>query len=254
MTDVSAANGAAQQGFRPASRRRNRIAGGVALAAIAIGGNLLLYGSLDDTEPVVQVVRDVPAGSQLTGDMLRTVDVAVDATVNVIGGDELDSLIGSYAKVRLVSGALVTGESLQATPLVSSGSSVVAVQVADGTLPIGLRERSPVQLVIPANANPGSPDATAPSSIIGRVVGLPIDTSSALGTQSLSVEVAAGDAIALAAADDVRVVLIEPDEDPAATVGSSASDLVGDPPPDTARSTDVEGSTDVGDEPGEGTP
>lgn len=221
MSGPGATTGRTGQGFQPTSRRRNRIAAGVALAAIAIGGNLLLYSSLDDSEPVIQVVRDVPAGSQLTGDMLRTVDVAVDATVNVIGGDQLDSLIGSYAKVRLVSGALVTAESLQATPLVSSGSSVVAIQVADGTLPIGLRERSPVQLVIPASGNPGSPDAAAPSSIVGRVVGLPIDTSSALGRQSLSVEVAADDAIALAAADDVRVVLIEPDEDPAATAGDT---------------------------------
>jgi hypothetical protein len=228
MSDPGGTTGTGRRGFQPSSRRRNRIAAGVALAAIAIGGNLLLYSSLDDTEPVVQVVRDVPAGSQLTSDMLRTVDVAVDATVNVVGGAQLDSLIGSYAKVRLVSGALVTAESLQAKPLVSSGSSVVAIQVADGTLPIGLRERSPVQLVIPANGNPGSPEAATPSSIVGRVVGLPVDTSSALGMQSLSVEVAAGDAIALAAADDVRVVLIEPGEDPADTAGSAGGESSAD--------------------------
>lgn len=226
---TGSATATARPGFQPTSRRRNRIAAGVALAAIAIGGNLLLYSSLDDTEAVIQVVRDVPAGSQLTGDMLRTVEVAVDATVNVVGGDQLDSLIGSYAKVRLVSGALVTAESLQAAPLVSSGSSVVAIQVADGSLPIGLRERSPVQLVIPASGSPGSPDATTPSSIAGRVVGLPTDTSSALGMQSLSVEVAADDAIAIAAADDVRVVLVEPGEDPAATASTAAGDLTGEP-------------------------
>jgi hypothetical protein len=227
MSRRSAAEGTVRPGFQPTSRRRNRIAAGVALAAIAIGGNLLLYSSLDDTEPVVQVVRDVPAGSQLTGDMLRTVSVAVDSSVNVVDGDQLDSLIGSYAKVRLVSGALVTAEALQSAPLVSSGSSVVAIQIADGTLPIGLRERSPVQLVIPASGNAGSPDAAAPSSIIGRVVGLPVDTSSALGMQSLSVEVGAGDAVALAAADDVRVVLIEPGEDPAAV--ASADEAEGGP-------------------------
>jgi hypothetical protein len=50
-----------------------------------------------------------------------------------------------------------------------------------------------------------------------------METSSALGLQSLSVEVAAADAVALAAADDVRVVLVEPGEDPA-SVGSAADE------------------------------
>ena len=120
MTDarVSPPVDAAGRGFKPASRRRNRIALGVLLAAIAIGGNVFVYSSLDSAEPVVQVVRDVPAGEQLTSDMLRTVEVDADSTVNLVAGDQLDSLVGSYAKVRLVSGSLVTAEALQSTPLV----------------------------------------------------------------------------------------------------------------------------------------
>ncbi len=222
MSDAGSATPTVRRGFQPTARRRNRIAAGVALAAVALGGNLLLYSTLDDAEPVVQVVRDVPAGSQITPDMLRTVEVDADSTVNVINGDRLDSLIGSYAKVRLVSGSLVTAESLQSGPLVSAGNSVVAIQVADGALPVGLRERSAVLLVIPADRSAApAGDAATRSSIDGRVVGLPIETTSALGQQSLSVEVAADDAAALAAADDVRVVLVEPRDDPAA---SSAAD------------------------------
>jgi hypothetical protein len=199
------------------SRRRGRIAAGVALAAIAIGGNLYVYSTLDDSRPVVQAVQDVPAGEQITADMLRTVSVDADATVNVIGGDQLDSLVGSYAKVRLVAGSLVATEALQATPLVSPGSSVVAIQVADGSLPRGLRERVPVLLVVPPT---GGVDDDPPATVSGRVVGLPSDTSSALGLQSLSVEVTTTDAATIAAADDVRVVLVEPSDDPAvATAG-----------------------------------
>jgi hypothetical protein len=122
---------------------------------------------------------------------------------------------------------------------------VVAIEVAEGSLPIGLRERSAVQLVIPAGA---ASDAAAPSAIVGRVVGLPIETSSALGMQSLSVEVAADDAVALAAADDVRVVLIEPGDDPAAD--DVAVDGASDPPVDTAG----EGTTDSNGETGQGEP
>jgi hypothetical protein len=194
-------------GFQPAARRRNRIALGVALAAIAIGGNLLVYSSLDDAEPAVQVVRDVPAGAQITADMLRTVRVDVDPTVDVVEGDDLDSLIGSYATVRLVSGALVTARSVQTDPLVGPGNAVVAIQVPAGELPIGLRERVPVRLVIPGDR---ALDAPAPVAVPGVVVGLPVAVDSALGVESLSIEVADGDAATVAAADDVRVVLVEP--------------------------------------------
>lgn len=210
----------AGRGFTTTSRRRNRIAAGVALGAIAIGGNVLVYASLDSSKPAVQAVRDVAAGEQLTGTMFRTVDVDADASVNLIEGDRLDSLIGSYAKVRLVAGSLVTAEAVQATPLVTPGMSVVAIQVADGSLPVGLRERVPVVLVIPADR---STDDAGITSISGRVVGLPTDTTSALGLQSLSIEVAADEAAMVAAADDVRVVLVEPSNDPALSDGSGGS-------------------------------
>jgi glycine cleavage system pyridoxal-binding protein P len=79
----------------------------------------------------------------------------------------------------------------------------------------------PVQLVVAADRA----DGAGTTSIAGRVVGLPSDTSSALGMRSLSVEVAADEAAIVAAADDVRVVLLEPSEDPAAdlAVGDSGA-------------------------------
>ncbi len=218
-TTEAATGSAAATGFRPTSRRRNRIALGVALAAIAIGGNLYLYANLDASEPVVQAVRDVTAGEQLTADMFRTVSVEADSTVNLIAGDRVGSLVGSYAKVRLVAGSLVAPEAIQTAPLVTPGSSIVAIQVADGSLPIGLRERVPVELVVAVDRG----DGAGITSVTGRVVGLPSDTSSALGRQSLSVEVAAADAATVAAADDVRVVLLEPSADPAGQAAAAAT-------------------------------
>ncbi len=195
-------------GFRPTPRRRNRIAAGVALGAVAIGGNMAVYSGLDNSEPVVQVVRDVPAGAQLRADMLRTVDADVDDTVNVVPGDRLTALIGQYARVRLVSGSLVTAEALQPDPLVAPGSAVVAILVPEGSLPVGLRERVAVQLVLPAGDGAGPP-----VTIGGEVVALPSQPDSVLGTLSLSIELAAADAAVVAAADDVRVVLLAPDLD-----------------------------------------
>lgn len=218
-------NEQSSRGFRPTARRRNRIAAGVALGAVAIGGNVLVYASLDGSEPVVQVIRDVPAGSMITADMLRTVDVDAGPTVNVVDGADLATLIGRYNKVRLVSGSLITREALQSAPLVSDGNAVVAIQVTDGELPTGLRERAPVRLVIPADRNDVEP---RPIVIDGRVVGLPTASNNALGTLSLSVELERDDASTVAAADRVRVVLLTPTEDPAAMV--NADGAVGDLP------------------------
>ena len=216
-----------RHGFAPASRRRNRIAAGVALAAIAVGANILVYSSVNNSEPAVQAVVDVPAGAQITSDMLRTVDVDAPSSVNLVPGDQLDSLVGAYAKVRLVSGSLVTPQSVQATSLVGPGNAVVAIQVDEGALPVGLRERVPVQLVIPQAAGATAAATTDPTVIDGVVVALPIATASALGRQSLSVEVAAGSAPIVAGADDVRVVLAEPvaesSADPAADPANGAS-------------------------------
>ena len=202
------------QGFRTNTRRRNRIAAGVALGALAVGGNLLVYTSLDDSEPVVQAATDIPAGTEITVEMLRTVEVDVDSTVQVVAGDDLDLDAGRYAKVRIVAGSLVTSPALQAEPLVSAGRAVVAVTVDAGSLPIGIRERSRVQLVVVDRAV-GGPDAGGSAHVEGRTVGLPNTTDSAIGRQTISVEVEEDEADVVAAADDVRVVLLEQRPDPA---------------------------------------
>jgi hypothetical protein len=220
----------APSGFRPAARRRNRIAAGVALGALAIGGNVLIYSSLDDSESVLQVVRDIPAGEVIAADALRSVDADVDDTVDVVAADDIAMVVGQYARVRLIAGSLLTDNALQAAPLVAPGSSVVAIQVPEGSLPIGLRERVPMELVIPAPGGGGA-DVGSPTVIPGRVVGLPSETTSVTGQQSLSVEVSAADAPTVAAADDVRVVLSEPAADPADADGveTSTAEPVEDP-------------------------
>ncbi len=201
------------RGFRPASRRRARVAGGAALVAVAIGGNLLIYSSLNERDSVLQVVRDVPAGARVTTDDVRPIDVNADDTLRAVRADQLLAIVGQYAKVRLVSGSLVVAEALQSTALVSPGSAIVAIQVPEGALPIGLRERSQVQLVLPADGD--GLTVSAPAVVSGRVVGLPAAPSTATGTLSLSVEVDEQVAASVVASDDVRVVLVDPGIDDA---------------------------------------
>lgn len=210
-TPSSAAPTAAPRAFRPAPRRRARIAAGAAVAAIAVAGNVAIYTSLDSSEDVLQVVRDIRAGEQLTAADLRTVAVDVDGSVPVLAADEAARMIGQYARVHLASGSLLVDQVVQPEPLVAPGKAVVAIGVVPSAIPSGLRERSQVQLVVA-----GSNVEAAAHTVSGRVVARGAEADSISGRFPLSVEVDAADAPTLAAADDVRVVLLDPANDPIA--------------------------------------
>ena len=187
---------------RISSRARGRLALGALIVAIGVLINLAIYRSVDDKSPVLQLNRDVPAGQQISADDFRTVEIGADGAFRSVPSSDLNAVVGSYAKVRLIAGTLLAHEALQAGPLVAPGASVVAVTVPAGEGPIGLRERSRVSVVIVAS------DRTS-ASVNGTVVGLPSQAGSS-GQVSVSIELAAGDAGAVAAAEKVRLVLLDP--------------------------------------------
>lgn len=194
------------RGFRPSARRRNRIAAGIALGAAAIGGNLIVYASLDDTTTAVQAIQNIPAGSQVTEDMFRIVEVDVDPSVPTVTADRLPLLIGQYARVRVVSGSLVVGVTFQTEPLVQADKAIVAIEIDEDLVPIGTLERSNLQLV--------TLDAEdIPQTVPGRALAPPTPSVSGQGTVSMSIEVDTALAAALATADVVRIVLLPPEPD-----------------------------------------
>jgi hypothetical protein len=201
---------AARTSFRPSSRSRMRIAIGTLLSMIAVGAVLLVFSTADRRVAVLQVVHDLPAGAQLAAGDVRSIELSTDPSLAVVHAADVAGVIGQYTKVRIVTGGLLAPGLLQAGPLVAPGSAVVAVTVPSGQLPVGLRERSQVQIVMPASG-----DEVAPSPVVGRVVGLPAAPDSVTGQMSLSVELAAVDAVAVAGATSVRVVLLDPGLDPA---------------------------------------
>jgi len=196
----------AARGFRPISRRRARVAAGVALAAAAIGGNVLIYTSINQSTEVVQLVTNVRAGEQISVADLRIVEADLDPTVPSVAAVNLSSLVGQYARTYLPAGSLIIPQVVQPNPLVGAGNGVVAIVVSGGGTPAGLIERSRVQLVY------GEGDAMV--VVEGRVVARGAGTGD-VADEELTVEVPVDAAAALAAADDVRVVLLDADVDPA---------------------------------------
>jgi hypothetical protein len=201
---------AARSGFRPSSRSRLRIAIGTLLSLTAVGVVLVVFSTADRRVAVLQVVRELPAGSQIGAGDLRSIELSTDPSLAVVKTVDLAGVIGQYTKVRIVTGGLLASGLLQSQPLVAPGSAVVAVTIPSGELPAGLRERSQVQIVFPAVG-----DEVQVAPVVGRVVGLPAAPDSVTGQMSVSFEVAIGDAVTVASAARVRVVLLDPGTDPA---------------------------------------
>lgn len=206
------ANGARERGFRPAARSRVRIAAGTLLSLVAIGAILIVFSTVDKRVPVLQLVRDVPAGAQIADGDLRVLEVSADASLATVAAADRALVVGSFAKVRLIAGSLLTGPALQSAPLVSPGRSVVAVTVPAGEVPSGMRERSRVRVVIPADPGTEGAPALAPE---GRLVGLPGSPDSITGAMSVSIELDEDDAVQVASATRVRLVLRDPGVDEA---------------------------------------
>ena len=205
---------AAPRGFRPASRRRARIAFGVFIAALAVAGNLLVYSSMDHKSEVLQVVRDIPAGEVVSASDLRVVTVDVDGTVPTVAPDDIASVVNQYARVHIAAGTLMVGVLVQPAPLVTVGQGVVAVEIRPSQVPAGLRERSRVMLVV-VNRD-GSTGLVTEGRVVARADGV----GSTDSVMALSVEVSQQDAASIAAAADVRVALLDPGADPALESGA----------------------------------
>ena len=198
----------------PGSRRRARIVFGVFIAALAVAGNLLVYSSLDHKSEVLQVVRDIPAGEVVSASDLRVVTVDVDGTVPTVAPDDIASVVNQYARVHIAAGTLMVDVLVQPTPLVTVGQGVVAVEIRPSHVPAGLRERSRVMLVV-VNRD-GSTGLVTEGRVVARGDGI----GSTDSVMALSVEVSQQDAASIAAADDVRVALLDPGADPALESGA----------------------------------
>lgn len=203
------------RGFRPGSRRRTRIAAGVAVAAIAVAGNTWVYASLGGSTEVVQFIDNVRAGELISTGDLRTIEIGDDITsANLVPADQIGTIVNQYARTFIPSGSLASVYLVQGDPLVGSGTAVVAVAPSGGLLPSGLTERSRVGVVVG--------EAPELVQVDGRVVLVDREDD---GATRLSVEVPEADAATVASADDVHVVLLDPGDDPAIdAAGGSGAD------------------------------
>lgn len=134
---------------RPSPPRRRR----PALAAIAVllivgGATLagLLALRLDSREPVLVVTQDVPAGTEVTADMLGSTRVASEG-LKLVREADASQVIGTYTRTALSDGQLLDTTVLTTAEPFGADRVQVGVPLESGQVPPGIRSGDEVRIV-----------------------------------------------------------------------------------------------------------
>src|SRR5664279_621097 len=154
---------------RPTSPPRRRRPALAALAVLLIVGGAALAGVLalriDSREPVLVLNQDVSVGTRITTDLLSTADVASDPLM-LVPEDQMNSVIGTYARTGLSSGQLLDTSMLQTDPPFGATAVRVGVPLSAGRVPAGLRSGDQVRIIRIGDGN-----APAVPLAVGLVLG-----------------------------------------------------------------------------------
>ena len=154
-TSGSPVAGRHRAGLRLRPGRPVRLLLALSLMVVAVVFALAMFLRVGHRHEVLVLTRDVLAGERLTDADVQPVAIAADDTLRATLATARGSVVGQYAKVRMVHGSLLVEDSLQAAPLVDAGKAVVSLPVTATQVPTGLREGSRLLVtVIPATAGP----------------------------------------------------------------------------------------------------
>ena len=194
------------QGRRSRRRVSYLVTGALLVAVCALGG-VLLVSQLGQREQVLVVARPVAAGQVLARADLTVVDLAADSGVDVVPDSEAAGLVGQVAAVPLAPGQLLSRSSVGASPLPPSGRGVVAIAAKPGQTPPSLAAGARVALL-----QVGDPARSASPVRVGGWEGIVLDVLADRAVTIVSVQMAEGDARAVAALPPgaVSVVLLAP--------------------------------------------
>lgn len=116
---------------------RQKRPGYAALAIVLMVGLAALgayfYTQAGKKTPIVMVVKDVPAGHQISRSDLSTVNVA--GGITAISGSHIDSVVGQVAVVELLPNTPLQRSMVSDASPLPAGSAMVGVQLKPGQLP-----------------------------------------------------------------------------------------------------------------------
>jgi len=215
LLSVAGAELAPRTGLRVRPQRPGRALFGVLLVVVSVVVALTIYTRIGDRHEVVAVTRTVLAGEQLSASDLRVVSISSDDSLPSVASSAMDSMVGQYARVRIVQGSLLVLDSVQSRPLVDPSKVLMSVPVPLSGVPTGLREGSRLVLILTPRS---SATAAAPVLVEATVAAVPRNLGELIGgadsnqsTVALSVEVPPESAAAVGSADKVAVAVLASD-------------------------------------------
>jgi len=182
------------------------------LAVLLIVGGAAVAGLValrqDTRVPVLALAQDVPAGTEITEQMLTTVPVAAESTFLVPAAQQ-DQVVGRYARLTLSQGQLLDTTMLTDSGLLRPGTVAVGGAFQPGRMPAsGLQPGDVVQLV--NVADPAAPSVVVADARVSSVKASESTSVTAATVVTFVVSAAQGAPVAsLASAGDLAVVLVE---------------------------------------------
>jgi hypothetical protein len=165
-----------------------------------------LYSAAGAKTPVVELVRDVPAGHVISRADLSTVAVAGDVTA--IAGAHLDSVVGQTAAVHLLPHMLIQQSMITSATGLQPSQAQVGVAVKSGQIPAdGLAPGDVVEVVSvpsPNGATPGAPQILAERAEVFAVRADPAQSGGTL----LTLVVPVAQAVPVAAASGAGQIAV----------------------------------------------
>jgi len=133
---------------RPMARVNSRLLVVALLLGLLVAAGVLKALSVAAERSSVLVVRrDVPAGTQLTDEMLATVALASDADIGAVAANERAQLVGRTARHRITAGELVRASDVIDEPPVGPDQRRVGLRLERGRFPFDLEAGTTVRVV-----------------------------------------------------------------------------------------------------------
>jgi SAF domain len=179
-TGSPAAELASRRGLRMRPQRPTRALVGALVVVASVVAAIALYTRIGDRTEVLAVARDVLAGEQITDADIEVVSISSDDAIPTVPATQGRTVVGQYARVRLLAGSLLSSESVQPLPLVDPERVLMSVVVPVGLVPVGLREQSRVVLVVTPPTTGG--DRPPPALVEATVAAVPRNLGEIVGS------------------------------------------------------------------------
>jgi hypothetical protein len=153
---------------------------GALVVVASVVAALALYARIGDRTEVLAVARDVLAGEQISDADIEVVSMSSDDAIPTVPATQRSTIVGQYARVRLLAGSLLSSDNVQPLPLVDPERVLMSVVVPVGLVPVGLREQSRVVIVVTPPATGG--DRLPPVLVEATVAAVPRNLGEIVGS------------------------------------------------------------------------